>query len=446
MKRSMMSRRTFLKWVGIGSASTLLTSCVAPVAPSSETAGAGASTAAEPTQISFLYADGPPTKEKLDAMVGAFMDSNPEVEVEIIWTPWSTGGQAGFEQKLPAMYAGGDAPDFHQIDDDYIPQFAFKGMLQPIDDLLDERMEREEYPDLTWNLTTAMGNKIFAFVLALKPRLYFYNVDMFEEAGITAPTSWDDAWSSTQLLEAARALTHDDVFGFSWEYWVWNTFQDANDNCRFFSEDFTEYLLPDSPEPFQFIADLAYKEKVSPPYDVQTQVGNRSLFISKKLAIYSSGVWENRVLNEAEDLNFDVMPYAKIFDHALSEASLFTFALRQGAPSAAVDFAIYTVGDEAQALLAEGGDLLPNKMSQWQGEAFTAASQPANKHLFADSISRQGRWPFLVNGAEIRSQIRPMVDLIWAGQETAAVALEQTRSKVMELLVETAVNCGKGCS
>jgi multiple sugar transport system substrate-binding protein len=400
-------------------------------APKPTAPAAIAPTKARKVNLQFLYADGPPQKDKLELIVESFKTKNPGSQVETIWSPW---GQ--FETKIVAMYAGGTAPDFHQCDDDAVPFFAGRDMIGPVDDIIkDNNLNKGDYHKMIWDLTTVKG-KIMALTISLKPRAYIYNVDLFEKAGIKAPTTWSEAWSADQLLENAKKLTQGDVFGFSNDYWIWDSIPAMNGGTHF-PADWSDYLEPNYADTYQWISDLAYKQKVAPAFDMKNQIGELTLFTSGKLAIWNSGVWNTKQLNDVAKLKWDVMPVAKLSKSAMAEASLFCFTMSKTTKAAddTSAFASFFMGDDAQQILALNGDLMPTKTSIQKSKIFADPTrQPKNTAIWVESLDNQGRWPFLYNGIELRDQIKPQVDLIWAGQKPAKEALEAARPKVMELL------------
>jgi multiple sugar transport system substrate-binding protein len=470
---SRFSRRTFLQLGATGATATILAACggntptstsapapagksepaaaAKPPAPAAATPAPAAPTTSsaskpaapvEPVKanLQFLFADGPPQKDKLEQVVERFKAKNVGSQVEIIWTPWGE-----FESKIIAMHSAGAPPDFHQIDDDAVPFFAMRDLLLPVDPVLkDHNIDRKDYHPMVWDLTTVQG-QVMALTLAMKPRAYIYNVELFEKAGIKAPTTWADAWTSDQLLENAKKLTQGDVFGYSWDYWIWDTIPAMNDG-EHFPPDWSDYLEPKYADAYQWIADLAYRHKVAPPFDMRTQIGELKLFTSGKLGIWNTIVSNTKQLNETPGLKWDVMPAAKIFKHAKVEASLFTFAMAKATkdPTGTAALASFFMSDEAQQILAAGGDLMPSKTSVQQSKVFMDPDrQPKNAKIWIESLDHQGRWPFLYNGIELRDRIKPMVDLIWAGQKPAKEALEQARPEVMELLKVSQEKMGK---
>ncbi len=423
MTDRIMHRRGIL---GLLASAPIIAACGTADGPRAPTA------ARRPATLDFLHADGPPQKEKLERIAEGFKAKNAGSQINVIYTPWGE-----FETKIVALHTAGTPPDFHQIDDDAVPFFAMRDLLLPADALLKEHaINRGDYHKMIWDLTTVQG-KVMALTLALKPRAYLYNRDLFDQAGIKAPTTWAQAWSADQLQEHARKLTQGDVWGYMWDYWIWDSIPAMNGGDHF-SPTWTEYLIPRYADAYQWIADLAYKQRVAPPPDVRRQPGGeRQMFTNGKLAIWNTTISVARQLNDAKDLRWDVMPVAKLLQSAKAEASLFTFSMAKATkdPAGTAAFASYFMTDAAQEIMAEGGDLMPVKTSVQNSKAFLdPARQPQQAKVWIESLEHQGRWPFLYNGIELRDEVRPAVDLIWNGQAQAKEALEGVRPRIMELL------------
>ena len=119
------------------------------------------------------------------------------------------GGEAAltlssdFEATLRASLAAGDPADVFYVDSSRFPDLVAEQVLEPIGDRLDDPDDffealRETF---TYEGELYCPPKDFS-ILALQ-----YNVQMFDEAGIEPPTTWDE------LAAAAEALTTDDTAG-----------------------------------------------------------------------------------------------------------------------------------------------------------------------------------------------------------------------------------------
>jgi multiple sugar transport system substrate-binding protein len=134
-----------------------------------------------------------------------------------------TGANASFnpvpeyDTALQAALAGGSPPDVFYVDSNRLPDLADAGILQPVPDGVISDPD-DIYPSLreafTYDGTWYCPPKDFS-TLAL-----VYDVDAFEEAELSPPTTWQE------LRDAAGALTTSDRAGLVMgvEYPRWATF------------------------------------------------------------------------------------------------------------------------------------------------------------------------------------------------------------------------------
>lgn len=126
----------------------------------------------------------------LEAMVAAFEEQNPNIDVEVIFAPeYETFMQTGF--------ASGDYPNVFYVDSYRLQDWASAGVLEPYGDRITE--PEGIYESLrnvfTWDDQLWCAPKDFS-TLGL-----IYNVDALEAAGVAVPTTWEE------LAAAAEALT-----------------------------------------------------------------------------------------------------------------------------------------------------------------------------------------------------------------------------------------------
>ena len=111
-------------------------------------------------------------------------------------------------QKYTTEAAANRLPDIGHIGTRWMIDFVANDMLLPIDELLtddfagtfvDTFLGLQKFEGQTWGLP-----------IAASTRAMYYNSDLFEQAGVAPPTTWDEA------LAAAKAISDlgDDIFGF----------------------------------------------------------------------------------------------------------------------------------------------------------------------------------------------------------------------------------------
>lgn len=156
----------------------------------------------EPITITFW--DNQQTESGLSefqqAAVDLFEAENPNITVEVVTVPYPE-----YQERLLLAVQGGNAPDVSTVDQIWNSAFGVAGAIVPLDDYIaeSESVAEENFFPGAWKSATYGGNTwgvpfnvdVWSFT--------FYNVDMFEAAGV-APASIG-TWEG--LTAAAEALT-----------------------------------------------------------------------------------------------------------------------------------------------------------------------------------------------------------------------------------------------
>lgn len=119
-------------------------------------------------------------------------------ELNIEFVPWASA-----HDKFTNAIAGGQGPDVAEVGSTWVAEFADAGALAEIGGNLDDAGLTEEFvPSLmdaaTWD-DGVYGAPWYAGVRSL-----VYRTDMFEAAGLEAPTTWDEIVSVGTALKAAN--------------------------------------------------------------------------------------------------------------------------------------------------------------------------------------------------------------------------------------------------
>ncbi|MEX1134575.1 MAG: sugar ABC transporter substrate-binding protein [Acidimicrobiia bacterium] len=156
----------------------------------------------DPVEIEFWQPD---TREPwLDAMgyvVDSFEEANPNVTVNVVEVPWGD-----LNTKVQSATATDTLPDVLFGFGSLPSGWALQEITVPVDDVIDS-VGRDEFPPALLEGLT-IDSQAFGVPLYSYPQLLWYRADWFEEAGLSAPTSWDE------LRDAAEALTDGERYGF----------------------------------------------------------------------------------------------------------------------------------------------------------------------------------------------------------------------------------------
>lgn len=137
-----------------------------------------------------------------------FHAENPNIRVETDVIPLEQA-PADFIRN----YRAGNEPDIFQVHAERATVLAVQGALYDMSDLFDQW--RAEDPDSYNELASvaftspAYGDGVYGLGVHVGPKWMVYRKDLFEQAGLGVPQTFDD------ILEAARTLTGPDMIGYS---------------------------------------------------------------------------------------------------------------------------------------------------------------------------------------------------------------------------------------
>ena len=198
-----LSRRQFLRLGGFTVVGAALAACAAPTAPASAPAassggGEAAAPAAAPVELSISVVDyAPPTQELLDKeLLPAYTDAN----VSVNYTAWNR-----YNEEMTTAFAGGVTPDVFQGGAVWAPQMAHRGWAAALDDYIAASGDwnwEDWFPALRDDVT--IDGKVVGVPYRIDIRSFWYRKYHLGDAGITAPTNWEE------LRDAAIALTQRD--------------------------------------------------------------------------------------------------------------------------------------------------------------------------------------------------------------------------------------------
>lgn len=172
-----------------------LAACSAPTGGGDGAASADAIDAALEKGGTITYWTWTPSAE---AQVAAFEKAYPNVDVKLV----DTAGAADHNLKLQnAITAGTGAPDVAQLEYQSIPQFALPGALVDLTDYGFGDL-KDLYTPGPWNAVAGTG-PIYGLPQDSGPMALFYNKSVFDQYGLTVPTTWDEFVAQAEKLKAA---------------------------------------------------------------------------------------------------------------------------------------------------------------------------------------------------------------------------------------------------
>jgi multiple sugar transport system substrate-binding protein len=440
MHNHRLTRRGFLRGAASVAGLAALAAC-APAVPGAQPGGAGAAPATEQVTLTFIVDTiNEGHVQVRDKWATEFMAANPEVRIDHQTVPQE------YVTKIQTLYAAGTPADIYRYLQEVTPiiTVADKNMHLQLDDFVAaDSYDIDDFrPDAialyTWE------DKLYALPRDYGNQNIYYNIDLFEEAGVSLPTAnWEDRdWNFETFLDAATNLTKREgdrttQWGFlvnrgqrPWASWLY-----SNGGALVHRDDrgvATESAMTDeaSVEALQFVQDLMHVHKVAPTPDLESELGGFDLFASGRVAMMVNNPSAVNRYRTIEAFGWDVatLPIGKGERRGTGGGGTgWAAAAATSAPEWAWKFIAYISSAQAELDEVNAGATTPSRVSVVLSEAFLDPNlPPANARGFADAQEYVVRDPVHVLWPEITQRIyNPKMDQLWSGTlDAAAVAQE----------------------
>ena len=185
-----------------GAASSTPTATEASSQSANTQATEAAKKAADPVTITYCnFNSSGGNEETLAKMVAAFEASHPDIKVEV-----ETIGYDDYFTQMQTRVAGGTAPDCYELNIENFAAYANKGLLAEI-----SGVDVSGLNDTALNAFCVNG-KQYGLPESFSNVVLIYNKDLFDQAGVSYPTS---DWTQDDVQAAAEAIRAlgDDIYG-----------------------------------------------------------------------------------------------------------------------------------------------------------------------------------------------------------------------------------------
>jgi multiple sugar transport system substrate-binding protein len=179
----------------------------ATTATTGSTGGGGGGTITLPancSNVSLSYWNGltGPDGQFMQQLVTQFNASQQQVQVKMT-------AQSDYNTKLQTAAASDTLPNVAIINEDQIATQAFNHVIRSEDDLVKQLgYGQGDFPAAAWTLAQVAGHT-YGIPLSIVPMTMYYNKDLFQKAGVSAPPTND-----TEFQDAAQKLTTGGNNGF----------------------------------------------------------------------------------------------------------------------------------------------------------------------------------------------------------------------------------------
>lgn len=388
--------------------------------------GVAGSASAE-TNVDFTVAEySSKTGPYFEEVAAAFEAVNPDININVEVVPWDT-----LLQRLTTDIAGGASPDLSIIGTRWLLDFAEQGIAEPVDAYLTPEF-KSTFID-TFMAPSVMDGQIMGLPVAASARAMLVNMDLFEQAGATPPTTWAELYEASQKISALP-----DAFGFGLQgkeietdaYFYYGLWTFGGDILK---ADGSSGL--DSPEAIE--AATFYKKMIdegltqpSPTNYNREELFN--LFKQGKVGvIYTFPMLIPQILAEAPDLNYKVMQFPEMRAKATYGVTdtMMMFA-DSDVKEAAWKFIEFAYQDEWRSKFDHGEGFLPVTKGVAAEAFYTEDPDIAG---FAAGLPFAKFAPTIANWEEIADTTVRALQQIYLDQKTPEEALTEAAAAINKI-------------
>ena len=226
----------------------------------------------------------------MEAVARAYMDKNPEVEIQVQVTSWDE-----YWTKLDAAAESGQLPDIFWMHTNQILKYADYGKLEDVTDLYDD-VEPDYYTthfsDISLANARGSDGRMYGVPKDKDTICLVYNREMFDAAGVAYP---DESWTWDDL-KSASARIHEKTGKYGYMAYAddqlgyWNFVYQAGGYIL--NEDKTKagFLDYGTRKAMEFYIGLQ-KEPWCPDQNYFAETAPGNAFMSEQGAMYLEGNW-----------------------------------------------------------------------------------------------------------------------------------------------------------
>jgi len=338
----------------------------------------------------------------------------------------------------PNMQLGDSAPQM-------LAQLISTGEVVQLDELIDDAGSEITRDNFTEGLlaTGTFDGKVYSLPTEAGDFALVYNKEMFEEAGLDVPTTWDD------VAEAAAALTTDDRYGiylpigtgewpvFTWQTMLWSA------GGTLLDEDGTSVAF-DSPEGVTALktwTDLV-EDGVAYPSSLQTDADGQGIasLQSGQVGMVITGAYNLGKLDESLGAeNVGVATFPQIEEPAMNTGTNNSYILEgtDEEEAGAWDFLQFWLSPETQAEWCIASGYLPTNIETAQSETFTDfLEEDPRQQVFYDQLEYAEARPSVLAYSGISAALSTEIEKALLGRTTPEEALRTAARNAQTALDE----------
>lgn len=399
-----------------------------------------ACSAAPATTVSFMVFGDPAERQAYEALVAAFEDAHPNIDIEMTHVP----SPREYRTRLATEFASGDPPDVSLMNYRRYASFAANDLLEPLTDYVAQSalIASEDFYPIAIEGFTWQG-ELLCIPQNISSLVVYYNEELFDAAGVPYPP---DDWTWDAFLATAQALTRDtdgdgrvDQYGLGTEAslfrlapFVWqNGGQIVND-----PEFPTQLALTRYPAlvALEWFTALQTEHGVVPTRVEEAARDSESRFVAGTVAMFLNSRRGTPTYREIDSFTWDVAPLPRGAETAgVLHSDGYCMAATTADKTAAWTFIEFANSPEGQTLIARSGRTVPSLMSVAASDAFLDPGQPPSRsHVWLDTAATLRLVPILSTWEEIEGVAGEEIERAFYGDITPSDAARLARIRTEE--------------
>lgn len=361
-------------------------------------------------------------------LISKYEEENPGVKIN-----WTDIPYDDMQSKLVTAVAGGTAPDVVNMNTQMALNLAGEDALVDLNKAASDE-QKSIYIENLWN-SARIGDVVYAFPWYASPDIMFYNKDLFDQAGMEVPTTFDQALSECEEFynkTGAYLFMPDEFFNILIEETI-PVLNDDSTAAAFNTQETIDLLNK-------------YKEFTDKGVISKTKWGDwdecLKLFESGKLAIVSSsGSSLSRIKDEAPDIYEKVAISTPLTGSTgLSRNPLMNLVIPKASKNqeAAIKFAAYVTNDDNQLAFCKEVSIFPSTTKASEDPFFTSDTSTLEGQASAmsakASLTSQDFSLSVANQNDIQTAIDKAYEAVIINGDDPATALSDAESSVNSLL------------
>lgn len=367
-----------------------------------------------------------------------FEADNPGVTIEI-----EAMAHESMVDQLAARFQSGDLPDIYmERGGGELADHVEAGLVRDLTDDAGEEIEKIGGSVAGWQV----DGRTYALPFSLGVVGVWYNTELFDQAGVSPPTTMGEWYDVIDQLEAADITPISVGAGDLWpaaHYWYYTALRSCPEDVLIESVSSLDFSDPCFVKAGEVVEELLATEPFNRGFlTTPAQEGATSasgLLATEKVAMELQGHWEPGVMqgltDDGEGLGDKTgwFPFPAVEDGQGDPAAALgggdAWAVAESAPDEAVEFVKYLLSDEVQQGFAENSMGLPTN---------PAASDSVADPALADLLAVRDEAPFVqlyfdtAFGASIGGAMNDEIGLLFAGEATPQDVVDATQQAADE--------------